>query len=78
MIQCLLLFILLTEQAGEKNGVSISPGSVNACFCIDLHVTKTALFSVFISLHEEQLSQILNPGICSKKIFPAFSFFIGV
>lgn len=53
MIQCLLLFILLTEQSGEKNGVSISPGSVNACFYIDLHVAKTDLFSVFISLHDD-------------------------
>lgn len=50
MIQCLLLFILLTEQTGEKHGVSIWPVSVSACFCIDLHVSETALFSLFISL----------------------------
>lgn len=53
MIQHLLLFILLTEQTGEKHGVSTSPGSVSACFCIDLHVAETALFSLFISLHKD-------------------------
>jgi len=55
MIQCLLLFILLTEQTGEKHGVSISAGSVSACFCIDLHVAETALFSSFFLYTKIQL-----------------------
>lgn len=78
MIQCLLLFILLTEQRGKRHGVSILPGSVSACFCIDLHVAETALFSLSSSLHKESTLPDTKSRHTQQEICPPFSFYTDV